>query len=292
MSTSVNTNALAILRDLGEELRRIRMEAGYKSQADAAKQLKCSQNKVSYIERGQRWPDESLLKRMFKVYELPEPRQADIRATIRTGKSIERPWWLEPQYRELLTAGFGQTFALEDAAEKVHVHSGTYIPGLFQTQEYIEALAAFGQKDESVIRRELFVETRLRRQHILTRNHPVVVNAIFLESALRPVVGGADTMRGQLRHLRTLAARPNISVRVVPFTSGAAAAVGSPFTLYDYPGGHNKTVVMHEMSRGGGEATDGVAEVRRMRRRFADLAEHALDAVATLQLIEGIENGL
>ncbi|MFI9461396.1 helix-turn-helix domain-containing protein [Streptomyces xiamenensis] len=292
MSTSVNTNALSIQRDLGEELRRIRLEAGYKSQADAAKQLKCSQNKVSYIERGKHWPDESVLKRMFKVYAVPESRQADIRATIRTGKSIERPWWLEPQYKELLAAGFGPAFSLEDAAEKLHVHSGTYIPGLCQTKEYVEALAAFGQKDESLLRREQFVETRLRRQDVLTRHHPVVLRALFLESALWPVVGGPETMRAQLRHLRALAAKPNITLSVIPFSAGAAAAAGSPFTLYEYPGVHNKTVVMHEMSRGGGEATDNAAEVRRARRRFADLAGQALNAAETLQLIERVEKTL
>ncbi|AKG42712.1 helix-turn-helix domain-containing protein [Streptomyces xiamenensis] len=291
MSTSVNTSALAIQRDLGEELRRLRLEAGFKTQTAAAKPLKCSQNKISYVESGKRWPDEALLKRMLKVYGLSESKSAEIRATIRTGKSIERSWWDEPRYRDLIAGGLGKIFPLEDGAAKIWNHSGTFIPGLLQTEGYIQALAAFGQRDESALHRELFVEMRLRRQHILTRTHPVLMTGMFLESALRPVVGGREVMREQLQHLQEMAHKPNITLRVVPFSAGSAAAVGSPFTLFEFPGAHNKAAVLREMSRGDDD-THSAAEVRRMRRRFNDLAEHALGPGETIGLIEEIEKAL
>ncbi|MFE1357690.1 helix-turn-helix domain-containing protein [Streptomyces harbinensis] len=291
VSTSVNTSALAIQRDVGAELRRLRLEAGFATQTAAAKQLKCSQNKISYVESGKRWPDDALLKRMLKVYGVEEPKRTEILTTIRTGKSIDRSWWQEPRYRDLITGGFGRIFPLEDAAERIWVHSGTYVPGLLQTEGYIEALAAFGQKDESALHRELFVETRLRRQQILTRGQPVTLIALFLESALRAVVGGPEVMRGQLQHLREMAALPNVTLRAVPYAAGAAAAMGSPFNVFEFPGAHNKTVVMHEMSRGDDDI-DNPAQVRRMRRQFNDLADAALDVAGTISLIEEIEKTL
>ncbi len=171
------------------------------------------------------------------------------------------------------------------------VHSGTYVPGLLQTRDYIEALAAFGQKDESALHRELFVETRLRRQQILTRSQPVTMHALFLESALWPRVGGPEVMKGQLRHLRDMAARENITLRTVPFSAGAAATLGAPFNVFEFSGAHNKTIVMHELSRGDDEMDDP-ADVRRMRRRFNDLAEAALSTAETVDLIEEIEKML
>ncbi|GAA2352094.1 helix-turn-helix domain-containing protein [Streptomyces sp. XM4011] len=291
VSTSVNTSALAIQRDVGAELRRLRLEAGFATQTAAAKQLKCSQNKISYVESGKRWPDDALLKRMLKVYGVEEPKRTEILTTIRTGKSIDRSWWQEPKYRSLITGRFGRIFPLEDAAETMWVHSGTYVPGLLQTRDYIEALAAFGQKDESALHRELFVETRLRRQQILTRSQPVTMHALFLESALWPRVGGPEVMKGQLRHLRDMAARENITLRTVPFSAGAAATLGAPFNVFEFSGAHNKTIVMHELSRGDDEMDDP-ADVRRMRRRFNDLAEAALSTAETVDLIEEIEKML
>jgi transcriptional regulator with XRE-family HTH domain len=291
VSASVNINSLSILRDLGEELRRIRIEAGYRSQVNVARLLKCSQNKVSYIERGKRWPDDDLLKRMFRLYEVSEPKQADIRATIRAGQSIQRPWWDESRYREAFPGGGAQIFPLEDAAERIWVHSGTYIPGLLQIQEYIEALAEFGQKDESAQHREAFVEARLRRQDILSRSYPLTLNALVLEAALHSAVGGQAVMQAQLRHLRKMAERTNITVRLIPFSAGAAAASGTPLTVIDFPGAENKSVALYEKPRTE-EVTEDISEVRRARRLMARLANLALDPVETLHRIEEIEKTL
>lgn len=291
MSASVNTNALTILRDLGEELRRIRIAAGFQSQTRVARRLKCSQNKVSYIERGKRWPDEALLKRMFRLYEVSDTKRAEIEALIRVGKSIRRSWWEAAEFREVFPGASGQPFPLEDAAERIWTHSGTYVPGLLQIQGYAEALVIFGQKDESARHREVFVRARMTRQDVLSRQHPVILHALVLEAALRAVVGGPDVMRAQLRHLREGAGRTNITIRAITFSAGSAAAVGAPFTVCDYPGADNRSVVIRENSRND-EVTDEASVVRQMRRRFADLAECALDPAETVRLIEEIEKTL
>ncbi|WP_405795359.1 Scr1 family TA system antitoxin-like transcriptional regulator [Streptomyces sp. NBC_01506] len=159
VSASVNVNALTLLRDLGDELRRLRMGTGFKTQELAAAKLKCSQNKVSYIETGKRWPDDDLLKKMFRVYGVDALKQAEIKATV-------------------------------------------------------------------------------------------------LEAALRVVVGSPDVMREQLGHLRAAAQRPNITLRAVPLSAGAAATLGAPFQVYDFPGTDNRSIATRETSRSEGEADD------------------------------------
>lgn len=292
MSATVNTNALTLLRSVGDELRRIRLEAGYRTQAEVAQILGCSQGKISYVERGKRWPDEDLLKGMYAVYKVSEPKRAEIQATIRAGKTIRRAWWDEPEFREVFTGSSGQHPAMEDSAEKIWTHSGTYVPGLLQTKAYAEVLTEFGLKDESALHRERHVKARLLRQQVLTRRHPVILNALVLEAALHPVIGGPGTMRDQLEHLRQMSGRPHITVRVIPYSAGPAAAVGASFTLIDFPGTDNLSVALRETSSPNVDVTDDASSVRRTRRRFADLAERALSSEETSHLLEEIEKQL
>ncbi|GAB2768752.1 helix-turn-helix domain-containing protein [Streptomyces daliensis] len=290
MSTSVNTNALTLLRKLGEELRRIRLEAGYRKQVDVAEILGCSQGKISYVERGKRWPDTALLRGMFEAYKVDEVKRAEIEATVSAGRSI-RNWWDEPEFRELFSGDARKLFPLEDSAEKIWVHSGTYVPGLLQTRAYIEALAEFGQKDESALHRERFVKARVKRQEVLTRQRPVLLNALVLEAALRTVVGGPEVMKQQLQYLRQMTGHTHVTLRAIPYSAGAAAAIGTPFMVFDFPGSEDLSVASRETTNND-DVTDDPFVVRQTRRKFADLAGHALSPTETTSLLEEIEKAL
>ncbi|MFJ2443195.1 helix-turn-helix domain-containing protein [Streptomyces sp. NPDC087658] len=288
---SGNVNAVTALREFGDELRRLRVGAGFGTQASAAAKLKCSQNKVSYVEGGKRWPDDDLLRKMFRVYGVDAPQQAVIRAAIREGQALDRPWWDTTGYRDFFSSGTLKLFALEESAETIWVHSGNYVPGIFQTRGYIEALIEFGLKAESAAHRRMFTDARLKRQRVLVRECPPAVNAVVLEAALHVVVGGPDVMREQLGQLRAAAQRPNVSLRVVPFSAGAAATMGAPFQVYDFPGTENRSIAIRETSRSD-EVADEVGEVERMRGQFADLAAVACSPEMSLQLLEEIEKEL
>ncbi|MGW7516628.1 helix-turn-helix domain-containing protein [Streptomyces sp. NPDC054796] len=290
MSTSVNTNALTLLRKLGEELRRIRLEAGYRKQVDVAEILGCSQGKISYVERGKRWPDAALLKGMFETYQVDDVKRAEIEATVNAGKSI-RNWWDDPEFRDLFPGDARKLFPLEDSAEKIWAHSGTYVPGLLQTRTYIEALAEFGQKDESALHRERFVKARVKRQEVLSRQRPVLLNALVLEAALHAVVGGPEVMREQLQHLRQMTRYSHVTLRAIPYSAGVAAVFGTPFTVFDFPGSDDLSVVIRETTNND-DVTDEPFVVRQTRRKFADLAAHALSPTETTSLLEEIEKAL
>ncbi|RYJ24817.1 putative DNA-binding protein [Streptomyces sp. L-9-10] len=253
--------------------------------------LGVSRYTVGKIERGRAFPTDEQLPKLLKLLKVTPEERAGIVATIEQGRSYGRTWYERPEIQALFSGDSYRYLSLEDAAERISLHSGTYVPGLLQTREYVEAIVAFGQKHESTERRETFVEARLRRQEVLTRRNPLIVDALCLESALRAVVGGPEVMRAQLRHLVACAQQQNVTLRVIPFSAGAPSIAAALFTIIDFPGADNRSVLSQERVTGE-TLQDDPAEVRGARRRFADSAAHALDQEATIRCIEEIEKEL
>ncbi len=290
MAGSVNTNTVFAMRRVGEELQRLRLSAGLK-QDDTAAELGLSRHMVSRIERGKALPTDNQLRTLLRLCGASAEERAAIAALAEQALSNGRAWWEDLQFQPLNRGDSFRYFSLEDAAERISVHSGTYVPGLLQTREYVEAIAAFGQKNESAERREAFVEARLRRHKILTRHNPVTLDALCSEAALQAVVGGRDVMRRQLEHLLTAMDRQNLTLRIIPFKAGAPSIAGYILTIIEFPGTGIRSVVSQERD-GGQQITDDPIEVRQSRRRIAGLAEHALSQEDTATRIEEIKREL
>lgn len=290
LSANVNTNAIFAMRDVGEDLQRLRMDAGLR-QDDAAKKLKVTRFTISKIERGKAFPTERQLRTLLSLYGASIETSVAIEAKIEQGKSYGRAWWEQGRFRGVFRGDSYRYLSVEDAAERISVHSGIFVPGLLQTREYVATIAAFGQKQESAERREAFVESRLMRQALLTRRNPTILDALCLEAALRAVVGGPDVMQRQLRHLVTWAQRQNITFRMIPYSAGAPSIHGIPFTVLDFPGTENHSVVSQQQVNGE-TLHDDPGVVRRVRRKFTDLAEFALTPQETIKRIEEMEKEL
>jgi transcriptional regulator with XRE-family HTH domain len=288
VAVSVNTNTVFAMRRVGEQLQRLRLSAGLK-QDDTAAELGISRHMVSRFERGKALPSQGQLRTLLRACGASVEERASITAQFEHAKSYGRAWWEEPRFHAIFQGDSYRYFSLEDAAEHISMHSGTYIPGLLQTGEYIEALAAFGQKDESADTREAFVAARQQRQGILTRRNPVFLDALCSESALRAVVGGRDVMRGQIHHLLACMKRQNVTLRIIPFTAGVTSIFAYLFTIIDFPGTDVRSAVSQELT-GSTKITDDPAEVRRNRRAFSGLTEHALDHTETVRLLKEIED--
>jgi len=118
----------------------------------------------------------------------------------------------------------------ERALDSTHVH------GLLQTAAYAEAVAHASHR---VIVGDCWDRTaaaeRLTRQQLLDREEPFEFHALVDEAALRRMVGGPEVMRGQLDHLVEVAARPNVTIQVLPFGIGAYAPLLSALVLLDFP---------------------------------------------------------
>lgn len=108
--------------------------------------------------------------------------------------------------------------------------------GLLQTPDYARALIGSFYRDDSPEDIERRVELRMKRQSIVTRKaDPVRLELLLHESALRRVVGGPKVMAQQLRHLAEMGKRPNIDVRVHPYSAGCAhGLLHGPFMILDF----------------------------------------------------------
>jgi hypothetical protein len=108
------------------------------------------------------------------------------------------------------------------------------IPGLFQTAEYVRALAVADLTWDELDRIEEVVDSRAKRQQRLYEDEPLRVHAIIWEAALRQQIGGPGVMARQVQHLVDLARKPNITVQVLPFRAGGHPCIGGPFNILSF----------------------------------------------------------
>ncbi|MEO5877415.1 MAG: helix-turn-helix transcriptional regulator, partial [Streptosporangiaceae bacterium] len=97
----------------------------------------------------------------------------------------------------------------ESEATVIKVYAGSVIPIPLQTERYIRGLLAESRVEDV----DAATASRMARQHaLLNRDDPPWTWFLLDEAALRIAVGGGETMREQLVHLRQLAELPRVSV--------------------------------------------------------------------------------
>jgi hypothetical protein len=121
------------------------------------------------------------------------------------------------------------------------------------------------------------VEIRMRRQEQLDRDDPPLLFFILDEAVVRRLMGGRDIMRRQIRHLVETAARPNVTIEIVPFSAGTHPGLRGPFVIVELPDPGDDDVLYLE-ARGdlvrGGISEEG--EVSAQREVFEQLRELSL----------------
>ncbi len=213
---------------LGKQLRELR-EAAKLTLREAGDHVQRDQAALSRWEQGltpARVPD---VLALLNLYGVDDP---DVRDGLeRLSRDIWQKGWWDDYAGE--TSGKVIDHAwLESRAETLRSFDVLVIPGLLQTAEYAEAVirAADPEADPAYVAR--WVRFRMIRQQVLTREEPMRFAAILDEALLCRVVGGAPVMRTQLQHLVHLGARPNIAIRVLPFSAGAHASPRGPFMIF------------------------------------------------------------
>lgn len=212
---------------LGRRLARYRDELDLTGTA-VAKALGVSQPTVTRIEKGKHRLTTVQLKKLCKLYSVTSDEAAELESARVVAS---QPDWRQ-DYGRLLDGPLGDVLGIETGARRIRVNNGQLVPGLLQTEEYATALmieAPYIRATE-VKRR---VEMRLRRQEGVSSGRQELV-AVIGEAAVREAVGGPALMRRQLAHLRELADRSNVMIRLKPFATGAHAAIGSSFWILDF----------------------------------------------------------
>ncbi|GAA2072479.1 DUF5753 domain-containing protein [Actinomadura alba] len=149
----------------------------------------------------------------------------------------------------------------ESRALTIRTYRLSLIPGLFQTPEYTRALIAPPPMVADV---EAVVESRMKRQEVLTRSKPPLIWVLLDEAVLSRPVGGAQVMRDQLARLREMAELPHVTIRVIPQSTGAYLGLDGSFNSLTMETGE----LVFVEAPGGGRLIQGSTEIREFGVRW------------------------
>ncbi|MGH8792949.1 MAG: helix-turn-helix domain-containing protein [Stackebrandtia sp.] len=273
---------------LGERLRSARKQAGYRLE-DAAEYLQMSSNTMSRFERGTMRVRRSYIRDLVDFYGISNPRERD--ALFQLSQDAWRRDWWEGDTSDLDMEFLDYTW-LEARAARICVFAPMLIPGLLQTERYIEAIMAYGpgrEAEEKHIAR--MVELRRTRQRILERDEPTQLAVVMEEGPLLRQTGGPQVMRDQLQYLLKARANAHIDIRVLPRDVGWHPGVSGPFTFFDMPDPYPDVAFVENLvGRTFLEAPDKVEPFTRAYDELYRLARNASESTKFLQqLLKDIE---
>lgn len=207
-------------RRLGAEFKRLRDERG-KKLAEVARDLLISTSKLSRLEKGQGVPQERDVRDLLKYYGEHGSKLGE-RMWRWAEEGREEAWWESAaEYVPPTTAHY---IAFETAASEIKGYLANFAPTLLQTSGYSRAL--FQALHPELKDLEALVQLTHRRQDIIARDdYPVRCDMVVDEAVLLRMVGSRKIMHDQLVKLADSAQRPNVTLRVFPFSAGPIAAV-------------------------------------------------------------------
>ncbi|WP_406285833.1 helix-turn-helix domain-containing protein [Embleya sp. NBC_00896] len=264
-------------RRLGVELRRLRTEAAL-TVDQVVRRLEWSRTKLIRIESAKVSLTRHDLLRLCHLYDADKDEVRRVEGWLEETNSFR--WW--QAYSHVMTATLEEFIALESQAARIHTANSGVFPGLLQAPEYARSVFDAGPHVPDPDAADALVELRVRRQRILDEEDVEIVATIGA-GLLYAEVGGPDVLREQLRHLTAVMDRPNVEVRVIPFSAQRAVLTGG-IVLFDFPEDVDPSVVYTEYEAGM-DAKDSVLDVRRFRRLLNHLRSSALSPEDTRKCI-------
>jgi transcriptional regulator with XRE-family HTH domain len=267
-------------RRLAAELRVLRQAVQLHGK-DVAERLGWSASKVSRIENGRTGIGADDLERLLELYDVPA-RQAEY---LRRLAPSTRPkgWW--DAYADTLSAGYANLIRLESGSRALRCYAALVPHALLQSPRYVRevVLATWERPPPAEVERR--VQVCRRRQDVLDADRPggpLELSAVIDESVLHRVVAPADggdpraVLREQLTALLAAGERPNVSVRVLPFTAGLPPVTAGSFSVLESRATGSADVVYLE-NKTRVFFLDGEAEVHRYGQAFDMVSAMALD---------------
>jgi len=213
---------------LGARLRRLR-EAKRISPEEAGYVIRASHSKISRLETGRvSFKDRDIVDLLTLYGVTDESQREEIRGLA--SRANNPGWWHD--YSDMLASWFEDYLGLEEAAVEICTYEAQFVPGLLQTEDYASAVILLEYSNPKEISRR--VSLRMARQAILSGPDPTSLWAVLDEAALRRPIGGVRAMRAQLEHLIEMAQQPNVTIQIMPFTSGGHAAAGGSFSVLHF----------------------------------------------------------
>jgi transcriptional regulator with XRE-family HTH domain len=271
-------------RWLAFELRRLREDTGL-AQKDAGKACGWSGARLSYIENAQQNVAEKDLKKLLPLYGVPD---TDLPMFLHAAERARGKGFWERYDDRTVPEGLPEYIGLEQGAASIRCVEPAIVPGLLQTREYTTALLrsdVIPRTDQQIART---VDMRLARQVAVTRDDdPVELSVVVDESVLRRAGGGPGDMAKQLDHLVTMAERPNVTIRIVPFETGVNVCLVGAVRILSFPWVSVPDVAYLE-HRDRLVAIDDALLVDDHRLAFEHLSKTALDAASSLAMLRDL----
>ncbi len=199
---------------------------------EVAERMTCSTSKISRLETGKGVPKIPDVSELMRIYGVTSETERDmLLRLVHDGR--EQGWWeqlTEGLAHERLVGDPSARYAgLESAALTVDAFELVLVHGLLQTARYTRTiLESLIDIEEDEIERLL--ELRRRRQDVLARRDPPLRLSVVLdESVLARAAGSPEIMVEQLDHLAEMTRLPNVTVRILPFTTGMHRGAYGPF---------------------------------------------------------------
>jgi transcriptional regulator with XRE-family HTH domain len=204
---------------LGDQLRAIRVEAGYASQDEFAPAMRRDRSVIGKIETGEHPPSEAVLGDWLDLCSVTGRLRVTIEGLARVARFREDPGQaqVEPFYEA------------EARAHTLRYWGPIIMPGIVQTPAYATALFKAIRYDEAKIAERLKV--RMARQAILERANPPDITIVLWEPVLTHQIGNSETMRDQIARLIALSDLPTVTIHVLPSEHGAVPGLGGAVQL-------------------------------------------------------------
>lgn len=231
---------------LGEELRRLRVAAGW-TQDELADRIQFSSSMVGFVERAERSPTEDFVLRCEAALGADGKLAPLLAACAKSSPRWFRPWT-----------------KIESEARVLRLWEPLVLPGLLQTVEYARAVL---RTEPGVLEREAeeLVAARIQRQKVFERPDPPIVAAIIDEGVLNRPVGGPEVMHRQLEHLLEMVRHPRVTLQVVPVGIGATTGLAGAFALAQVAGERDAAYLDDSLN---GRVTDRADEVHTISLKY------------------------
>ncbi|NDU72743.1 helix-turn-helix domain-containing protein [Actinomadura sp. DSM 109109] len=253
---------LSIYHFLAFYLRFLREKSGL-SLTQVGKIIGVARSSVCNMEAGRQRPQEDHVAKLDQYYG--------------TGKLLQLLLWFarlahDPNW-------FRQYSEYEKQASAIRVYHGQAVPLALQTEEYTRALVEAGSTRD--IEGEI-AERAQRKAAILDREDFPDLWVIMDEGVMARLVGGEAVMAAQLRHLLKMADETHVSLRIVPFSSGATVGVDGSLQIMRL----EARDVAYAGAQGGGRLIESPSDVRQMGDKFERIGVKALSEDGSREIIK------
>lgn len=267
-------------RRLARALRQLREQAGLTIE-EVAEKLEISASTVSRMETAQVGVRPRDLRFLLDTYKITEGERDQLLQIARERR--QQRWWQE--YADLPNI---HVAGLEADASTIWQYSTQLVPGLLQTEAYARAVLEAIRLDAKPGEIERRLELRIHRQAVLTSEDAPEYWVVLDEAVVRRQVGGPAVMAEQLQHLVEATKLPNVTLQVLPFTSGEHPGMDGEFTILHYRESADPDVVYIE-NTGSDLYLEGPEVTRRYNKIFDHLraaAQNRGESIRTLGVLQ------